>query len=93
MVVGRFKLDRLTLDEARTIATRIFEVIHGLVQHMKVIMKGEQTSSACHLVIVDFFFLSRRQSIDRPCPRCSEYVVSDDGESFALTKHPKCTAL
>jgi hypothetical protein len=43
MVVGRFKLDQLTLREARTSAARILEIIHGLVQHMKVNMKGEQT--------------------------------------------------
>jgi hypothetical protein len=42
------------MDEARTIAPRILEVIHGLVHHMKVIMKGEQTDSACHPLIVDF---------------------------------------
>ena len=53
----RFKLDGLSMDEARTIAPRIIEVIHGLVQHMKVIMKGEQTDSACHPLIVDFSFL------------------------------------
>lgn len=46
MVMERFKLDRLTLDEARTIAARILGLIHGLVRHMKVIMKGEQTDSA-----------------------------------------------
>jgi hypothetical protein len=54
MVVGRFKLDRLTLDEDRMIAFRILEVIHGLFQHMKVVMKGEQTDSAYHPPIVDF---------------------------------------
>jgi hypothetical protein len=37
----RFKLDQLTLDEARTIAAWTLEIIHGLVQDMKVIIKGE----------------------------------------------------
>jgi hypothetical protein len=54
MVVERFKSDRLTLDEVRTIAARILEVIHGLVQQMRMIMKGEQTDSAFHPPIVDF---------------------------------------
>jgi hypothetical protein len=65
------------LDEARTIAARILEVIHGLVQHMKVIMKCKQTDSARHWLIVEFL-PSRRQTIDRPCPRCPEYVFSND---------------
>jgi hypothetical protein len=46
LVVERFKLDQLTLDEARTVAPQILVLIHGLVQHMKAIMKalkGEQT--------------------------------------------------
>jgi hypothetical protein len=73
MMVERFKLDRLTLDEAQTIAARILGVIHGLVRYMRVIMKGEETDSACHPLIVNF--PSRRQSIDRPCPRCPEYVL------------------
>jgi hypothetical protein len=54
MAVGRFELDRLTLDGARAIAARILEVIYGLVQHMKVVMKGEQTDSAYHPLIVEF---------------------------------------
>jgi len=72
------KLDRLTLDEARTIAARILEVIYGLAQNMNVIMKGEQTDSVCRSLIIEL--PSRRQSINRPCPhaRCPEYVVSDD---------------
>jgi hypothetical protein len=54
MVMRRFKLDRLTLDEARTIAAWILEIIHGLVQDMKVIIKGEQTDLAYHPLIVDY---------------------------------------
>jgi hypothetical protein len=70
------KLDRLTLDEAQTIAARILEVIYGLVRYMNVVMKGEQTDSACRSLIIKL--PSRWQSIDRPCPRCPEYVVSND---------------
>ena len=54
MMVGRFKLDRLTLDEARMISAQILGVVHGLIQHTRVIMKGEQTNSACHPLIVGF---------------------------------------
>jgi hypothetical protein len=44
------RLDLLTLDEARMIAARILEVVHGLVLHMKC----EQTNSACLLLAVEF---------------------------------------
>lgn len=64
MVVERLKLDRLTLDEARTIAAPILEVIHGLVQHMKVIMKGEKTGSARHDCLFSFL-LDGKASINR----------------------------
>ena len=37
------RLDRLTLDEARTTAAQTLEVVYGLVQNMRVIMDGEQT--------------------------------------------------
>ena len=37
------RLDRLTLDEARTTATQTLDVVHGLVQNMRVVMNGEAT--------------------------------------------------
>jgi len=43
------RLDRLTLDEARTTALQIFEVIYELVQNLRVVMNGEQTHSACQV--------------------------------------------
>ena len=39
------RLDRLTLDEARTTATQTFEIVHGLVQNMRVVIDGEATLS------------------------------------------------
>ena len=36
------RLDRLTLDEARTTAAQSLEAIYGLVQNMRVLMDGEQ---------------------------------------------------
>jgi hypothetical protein len=41
------RLDRLTQDEARTTAAQTLEVVHGLVQNMKVFMDGEQTDLTC----------------------------------------------
>jgi hypothetical protein len=35
------RLDRLTLDEARIAATQTLDVVHGLVQNMRVVMNGE----------------------------------------------------
>ena len=37
------RLDRLTRDEALTTAAQTLQVIHGLVQSMRVVMYGEQT--------------------------------------------------
>ena len=39
------RLDRLTLDEARATATETFNVVHGLVQNVRVVMDGELTRS------------------------------------------------
>jgi hypothetical protein len=36
------KLDRLTLEEARTTAAQNLEAIYCLVQNMRVVMDGEQ---------------------------------------------------
>jgi hypothetical protein len=38
------RLDRLTQDEARMTAAQTFEVVHGLVNNMKVVMDGTQAS-------------------------------------------------
>ncbi len=35
------RLDRLTQDEARTTAAQTLEVVHGLVQNMRVVMEGK----------------------------------------------------
>ena len=35
------RLDRLTIDEARTTAAQILEVVYGLVQNMRAGMNGE----------------------------------------------------
>ena len=45
------RLDRLTPDEARTTAAQTLEVVHGLVQGVRVVMNGEQTHSACKSVV------------------------------------------
>ena len=41
------RLDRLTLDEARTTAVHTLEVIYGLVQNVRVVMDGEKMHLAC----------------------------------------------
>jgi replicative DNA helicase len=42
------RLDRLTQEEARITATQTLEVVHGLVQNMKVVMDSEQIYQDCH---------------------------------------------
>jgi len=45
------RLDRLTQDEARTTSAQTLEIVHGLIQNMRVVMDGEQSprdsSPAC----------------------------------------------
>ena len=36
------KLDRLTLDEARTTAAQSLEAVYGLVQHLRQVIDSEQ---------------------------------------------------
>lgn len=42
------KLDRLTLDEARTTGAQSLEVVYGLVQDMGQVMDGEKIYEVCH---------------------------------------------
>ena len=35
------RLDRLTVDEARTTAAQTLELVYGLVQNMRAVMDGE----------------------------------------------------
>jgi ribosomal 50S subunit-associated protein YjgA (DUF615 family) len=37
------RLDRLTLDEARSTAAQTLEVVYGLVRNMTIVMDGEKT--------------------------------------------------
>ena len=49
------RIDRLTLDEARTTAAQTLEAIYGLVQNMRIVMDGEQVLlrlSFTHLLIL-----------------------------------------
>jgi len=68
------RLDRLTLDEARTTATQTFEVVHGLVQNMRIVMDGEAALQGLTLNSLLNISISRRQGIDRRYLGCSEYV-------------------
>ena len=44
------RLDRLTLDESRTTAMQTLDVVHGLVQNLRVVMDGEATLSSLMLL-------------------------------------------
>jgi hypothetical protein len=47
------RLDRLTIDEARTTAAQTLELVYGLVQNMRVVMDGEQTRPIFRQLAVD----------------------------------------
>jgi hypothetical protein len=38
------RLDRLTQEEARITAAQTLEVVHGLIQNMRVVLDGEQNT-------------------------------------------------
>ena len=48
------RLNRLTQDEAKLTAAQILEVVHGLVQNMRVVTDGEQIYQACHSLGVKY---------------------------------------
>ena len=48
------RLNRLTQDEAKLTATQILEVVHGLVQNMRVVTDGEQFYQACPLLGAEY---------------------------------------
>ena len=59
------RLNRLTQDEAKLTAAQILEVVHGLVQNMKVVTDGEQIYQICHLPGVEYrSFLDGKASLD-----------------------------
>jgi hypothetical protein len=68
------RLDRLTVDEARTTSAQTLEVVYGLVQNMKAVIDGEQTHLAWLLLAVDIF-PCRWESIDRECLGFPWYIL------------------
>jgi hypothetical protein len=59
------RLDRLTLDEARTTATQTLEVVHGLVQNMRVVIDGGSPLSGFTLICcLPFYFIDGKASAD-----------------------------
>ena len=51
-VLGR--LDRLTLDEIRATGAQTLKIVHGLVQHRRVVMDGENIVVACPSFTAEF---------------------------------------
>ena len=68
------RLDRLTLDEARTTATQTLEIVHGLVQNMRVVVDGKAPVSIFTTVRHFNSLPSRRQGIGRCYLGYSKYV-------------------
>ena len=47
------RIDRLTLDEARTTAAQTLEVVYGLVQNMRAVIDGEYIHLVCLSLVVE----------------------------------------
>jgi hypothetical protein len=52
------RLDRLTHDEARATAVHTLEVVHGLVQGMRVVLDGKQMHWGCNPPCLEYVKLS-----------------------------------
>jgi hypothetical protein len=48
------RLNRLTQEEAKLTTAQILEVVHGLVQNMRVVTDGEQIYQTHHLLGVEY---------------------------------------
>ena len=51
------RIDRLTLDEARTTAAQTLEVVYGLVQNMRAVIDGEYIYFVSLLRVVEYLTL------------------------------------
>ena len=51
------RIDRLTLDEARTTAAQTLAVVYGLVQNMRAVIDGEYFYLVCLLRVVEYLSL------------------------------------
>lgn len=49
------RLDRLTVDEARMTGTQTLQVVHGLLNNMKLVMNGTQLSARRRRLIILLF--------------------------------------
>ena len=67
------RLDRLTLDEARMTGAQTLQIIHGLVNNMKVVMDGMQTTVTCRQLLIRLW-LGRRQGFNERHPTGSKYA-------------------
>ena len=48
------RLDRLTLDEARTTAAPTLQVVYGLVQNTREVIDGQYIYLVCLILIVEY---------------------------------------
>jgi hypothetical protein len=69
------RLDRLTQEEARTTAAQTFEIVHGLMKNVNVIMDGAQgILISCPCCVPTAIFLSRQGDLNGRNPSISRYV-------------------
>jgi hypothetical protein len=64
-------------------AAQTLEVVHGLIQNMKVVMDGEQIHQVCRPQDVEDL-PSRRQGISGPFKGCPRYVFQATAKRFCI---------
>ena len=87
------RLDRLTLDEARTTAVQTLEVVYGLIQNMRVVIDGEQyiwLVSSCPL---SSFPIDGKASIDHVRDVLGKFCWQYDSIRCLTESQKSCTKL
>ena len=81
------RLDRLTEDEARMTVAQTLDVVHGLMNHMKVVMDSEQFLSLLIAKTLLIIYPTRWQGVDRQYSTSIGYVCPEF-ETSTAHDHP-----
>ena len=69
------RLDRLTQEEGRMTVAQTLEVVHGLVNNVKIVMNGTHRWQVTNAQLNCCCLGNRRQSINRRHPESSGYAL------------------
>ena len=82
------RLDRLTQEEGRMTVAQTLEVVHGLVNNVKIVMNGMQFPwQITNAQLICYCFGNRRQSINGRHPKGSGYALSYSQKGGARADH------